>query len=97
VVQIQRRNGRSLAFGSRVHKDLGMAGGEAAVVDGTGRRLGWRIALVVAVLYFGLSLLGGVARIVGGDLWFIVPTAVNALLAFWVVGGILRRLRPIAP
>ncbi len=74
-----------------------MAGGQAGLVDDSDRRLGWRIALVVAVLYFGLSLLGGVARIVDGDLWFIVPTAVNALLAFWVLGGVLRRLRPVEP
>ncbi len=73
-----------------------MAGGQAAVVCATDRRWGWRIALVVAVGYFGLGLLVGIARILGGDLWFAVPTAVNTLLAYWVVGGILRRLRPAA-
>ncbi len=51
---------------------------------------------MVAVGYFGLGLLVGIARILGGDLWFAVPTAVNMLLAYWVVGGILRRLRPAA-
>jgi len=73
----------------QIQRRNGVAGGQAA-----DRRWGWRIALGVAAGYFGLGLLVGIARILGGDLWFTAPTALNALLASWVVGGILRRLRP---